>query len=676
MFFHSPWQPKWLQLGVLDCEDLYSLFFQVHNKGCLLAFLNFVQGNEHLSKLEPPDIILTLNLFFLAADNLVPKPTLMDAVALTRSGYPTSTAPDVTGLDNDVFTTTAEPWAGTSTSWSSPNRYIARSSSVPGDGGSTSTLEDDFEDLAKLITTELTDIDRDIVKFVATGGEISQLPETSLEALLNSDSLDGLQTNEAIQNLVAPKIEEIPMESEENGIPFVNIANVQNMPLPRVHSEGYGNLSLDNFACDTKPNLISMNHEGDLLETGLGITGSKMRGINSPCRFGSGNSTGERNYQQKAPILSHLNTGGPSHATMMNASQQKQNLSAVRDAMKTSQNRNFERIPQMQRADMTSTGGSNFRVPARVPPVPRQNEVYPVLKEILPNYSDDAMVDLIDLLMQESDNRKAKVERMETLLLQTGYAQLEEVPEMEIKQEVVTPTLPQPTSSFPSYSDSVVKQISQPQVISGSMSSSSSTNTFNQVPGNYAAFVASPRRPQNGTVHNQNPPMRFQNGNSQFESQGDSNMNFLHSFPSTGVTSTQTGVPIPTNNLPTLKQNVMDQGIRNLLQSTGNPSPNQSTNLNSQMNSGSLPQQSNIQYLPESLSNMVPQNGARGTQSNMFNLTVVPNVDQLNLQELSHMNSTLQSGAPLQASSFQNLNGANMSIGNHQYPKFDMNRKV
>lgn len=606
----------------------------------------------------------------------------MDAVALTRSGYPNSTASDVTGLENDVFTTTAEPWASTSTSWSSTNRYnIARSSSVPGDGGSTSTLEDDFEDLAKLITTELTDIDQDIVKFVATGGEISQLPETSLEVLLNGDSLDGFQTNEAIQNLVTPKIEEIPMDNEESCIPFVNLANVQNMPPPRVHSEGYGNLPIDNFAGDTKPNLISMNHEGDLLETGLGITSSKMRGINSPCMFGSGNSTGERNYQQKAPILRHLNTGGPLHATTMNASQQTQNLSAVRDpnVMKTSQNRNLDWIPQMQHAGMTSTGGSNFRVQAHVPPIPRQNEMYPVLKEIFPSCTDDDMIDMLDLMMQESDNRKAEAEKMGTLLLQTGLAQLEKVPEIEIKQEVVTPTSPPPASSFSSFSDSKAKQISQPQVISGSMSSFSSTNTLNQVPENYAAFVASPRRPQNGTVHNQNPPMRFQNGNSQFESRGDSNMNFLPSFSSTGVTSTQTGVLIPSNNLlnhdPPLKQNVMDQRIRSLLQSTGNPSPNQGTNLNSQMNSGSLPQQSNIQFVPERLSNMVPQNGVRGTESNMLNLTVIPN-DQLNLQELSHMNAILQSGAPLQASSFQNLNGANMSSGNHQYPKFDMNRKV
>lgn len=607
----------------------------------------------------------------------------MDAVALTRTGYPKSTASDVTGLENDVFTTSAELWgqASTSTSWSSANRCnIARSSSVPGDGGSTSTLEDEFDDWAKVIT-ELTDIDRDIVKFVA-GGEISQLPDTSLEVLLNSDSLDGLQTNATIQNLVTPKIEEIPMDSEEIAISSVNPVNAQNMPLPRVPSGGFGNLPMDNFAGDTKPNLISMNQEGDLIETGLGITGSKIRGINSPCMFGNGNSTGERNYQQKVPALSHLSTGGPSNAPMMNISQQTQNLPTARDpnAVKTSQGRNFERIPQMQQGDMTSTGGGNFRVPASVPQAPRQNDVYlqflQICREVAPPaYTDEMVIDMLDDMMVDSAKRKSEDMRLLSLMQKGGYAEIEEEPEIQIKQEVVTPTLPQPTSSFPSFSDSMAKQSSQPQVISGSTSSFSSTDTFNQLPGNHAAFVVPPRRPQNGTVHNQSPPVRFQNGNSQFESQGDSNMNFLHSFSSTGVTSTQTG-DNRWNPDPPLKQNVMDQGLRNLLQSTGSPPPNQNTNLNSQMNSGSLPQQSNMSFLPQSLSNMLPQNGSRNTQSNMFNMTVVPNVDQLNLQELHQVNSLLQSGAPLQASSFQNLNGASMSIGNQHYPKFDMNRKL
>ena len=608
----------------------------------------------------------------------------MDAVALTRTGYPKSTACDVTGLENEVFTTTttAEPWGqpSTSTSWSSANRYnIARSSSVPGDGGSTSTLEDEFDDWAKLITTELTEIDRDIVKFVATGGEISQLPDASLEVLLNGDGLDGLQTNETIQNLVTPKIEEIPMDSEENGIASVNLANIQNMPPPRVPNGGYGNLSMDNFAGDTKPNLMSMNQGNDLLERGLGTTGSKIRRINSPCMFGNGNSTVERNYQQKAPTLSHLNRGGPSNAAMMNMSQQTQN----RPAGRNSNGMNFERIPQIQQVDMTSMDGGNFRVPAPVSQMTKQSDFHsqfiPILKEAFPNVSDDSVADLIDDMMQDSDRRQAEALRMATLLQQAGFAQLEEVPEIEIKQEVVTPTLPQPTSSFPSFSDSVANQSSQPQVISGSTSSFSSTDTFNQLPGNHAAFVATARRPQNGTVHNQNPPMRFQNGNSEFKSQGDSNMNFLHSFSST-ETNTQTGIPIAGGNLwtpdPPLKQNVMDQGIRNLLQSTGNPLPNQNSNLNSQMNSGLLPQQSNMQFVPQSLSNILPQNSSRNTQSNVFNMTVVPNVDQLNLQEPSHVNSLLQSGPPLQALSFQNLNGTSMSIANQQYPKFDANRKL
>lgn len=633
----------------------------------------------------------TLNLFFVAADNLVPKPTLMDAVALTRTGYPKSTACDVNGLENEVFTTTAaEPWgqASTSTSWSSTNRYnIPRSNSVPGDGGSTSTLEDEFEDWAKMITTELTELDRDIVKFVATGGEISNLPDASLEVLLNGDNLDGLQTNEAIQNLVTPKIEEIHMDIEENGIPSVNLVNVQNMPPPRVPSGGYGNVPMDNFVGDTKPNLISMNQEGDLLESGVGITGSKIRGMNSPCMFGSGNSTSERNCQQKAPALSHLNNIGPSNAVMMNMSQQTQNLPTGRDSngMKTSLSRNIERIPQMPQADMASTGDGNFRVPAPVSQLPNQNDAvvsqfFPILKEALPNFSDETVADLIFDMMQDSAKRTAaQTIRMKTILRETGLAQLEEVPEIEIKQEVVTPTLPQPTSSFPSFSDSVANQSSQPQVISGS-TSFSSTDTFNQLPGNNAAFVAPPRRPQNGSVLNQNPPMRFQTGNSQFESQGDSNMNFLHSFSSAGVTSTQTGVPMQSDNLwspdPPIKQNIMDQGIRNLLQSTGNPLPNPNTNLNSQMNSGLLPQQSNVQFAPQSLSNMQPQNGSRNTQGHMFNMTVLPNVDQLNPQDLSHINSLLQSGAPLQASSFQNLNGTSVSVTNQHYPKFDMNRKL
>ena len=620
----------------------------------------------------------------------------MDAVALTRTGYPKSTGSDVIGLENDVFTTSAEPWsqATTSTSWSSASRYngVSRSGSGPGEGGSTSTLDDDFDDWAKMINAELNELDRDIVKYVASGSdEIAQLPDTSLEVLLNTDSLD-LQSNGTIQNLVAPKIEEIPMDSDENlTISSVTPVNVQNMPPPRMPSATFGNLPMDNFSGDTKPSLIAMN-QGDLLETGHGFAGPKLRGMNSPCMFGNANSTGERNYQQKALALSHLNTAAPSsNVPVMNVPQQTQNLQTPRDpnATRASQSRTFGRMPQMPRSDLTSTGSGSFRVPAPVPQIPRQQtaaqlQLIQQLREMIPHdiYTDEMVVDLVDDMMSEADKRKDEDLQLASLLQQGGFAQIDEIPNIEIKQEVVTPTLPQPSSSFPSFSDSMAKQSSQPQMLSTSTSTFTSTDTFNQLPGNHSTFAAPPiRRPQNGTVHNQSPPVRFQNGNSQFVSQEDNNMNFLNSLSNAGVNSTQTGAPMPGNNLwnsnPPIKQNVMQQGLRNLLQSTGSPAPKQNTNFqNSQINSSLLSQQPNMPFLPQqSVANMVPQNGSINTQSNMFNMTVVPNVDQMNLQELSQVNSLLQS-APLQASSFQNLNGASMSIGNQHYPKFDMNRKL
>lgn len=626
----------------------------------------------------------------------------MDAVALTRTGYPKSTGADVPGLENDVFTTTAEPWgqASTSTSWSTADRYSGVSrNSAPGDGGSTSTLDDDFEDWAKMINAELNELDRDIVKYVATGGEdVAQLPDTSLESLLNTDNLD-LKSNGTVQNLVTPKIEEIPMESEENPtISSLNPVSTQNMPPPIMPSAAFGNLPMDNFAADTKPSLIPMN-QADLLEAGLGFTGSKLRPMNSPCMFGNANSTGERNYQQKAPTLSHLNTGASLNAPMntsstvpiMNISQQTQNLQTARGpnpAMNTTQSRNFGRMPQMPRSDMSSTGNGNFRVPAPVPPIPKQNDMQQqfiqLIREIAPqdSYSDQMVVDLVYDMMTDADKRKDEDMRLASLLQQGGFAQIEEVPEIEIKQEVVTPTLPQPTSSFPSFSDSMAKQSSPPQVFSSSTSSFTSTDSFNQLPGNRST-LGTPLptiRPQNGTVRNQNPPVRFQNGNTQFVSQGDNNMNFLMS--NAGVSSTQTGATMPNNNLwnsstPAIKQNVMQQGLRNLLQSTNSPPPKQNTNFQtSQVNSGLLPQQPNMPFLPQQgVTNLMQQNGTQNTQSNMFNTTVVPNLDQMNFQELSQMNSLLQS-APLQGSSFQNINGASMSIGNQHYLKFDMNRKL
>lgn len=229
-----------------------------------------------------------------------------------------------------------------------------------------------------------------------------------------------------------------------------------------------------------------------------------------------------------------------------------------------------------------------------------------------------------------------------------------------IKQEVITPTLPQPTFSFPSVTNSMASQSSQPLMPTSTFTSG---NTFSQLPGNETAFGVTSRRPQNETVNNMGSPASFQNGNLQFMNQQDGNMNFLNSLSNTGIGNNHTVLPgnTPWSTNPPLKQNVMQQGIRNLLQSTNSSSPpSQSTN-------SGLFSQSNMSFLPPQTVNSVPQDGSRITQVNSFNMTMLPNSNQLD--------PLLQSGQ-LPAPGYQNFNGTNMSFGNQNYPKFDMSRKL
>ena len=609
--------------------------------------------------------------FFVSADNLVPKPTLMDAIALDRTGYPKSTTADITGMDNDVFTSPSEPWGqATANTWSTSSRckMLSRASSIPGDGGSTSTLEDDVEDWAKMIRAELSELDQDIVKYVATGSDIPQPIEASLESLLNS-GLDGLQNNGTIPNLVAPKIEEISMESDDFPVSSVPPVNTQNILPPSMLSRAFESLPADDFAGDTKPNLISVDLEGNL----TGLSGSKLRGSNSPCMFGSANSAGERSFPQKAAALGHLNAGAPLSTSMMNVTPQTQSLPPARapNTINTTQNKNYGRVPQLPRNDPVSMGGGTFRVPAGVSRLSNQNDgrrqFFQQLKEVAPqdlNYTDQMMVDLIDELMADEDQRRDG--RLAAIVQQEGFAQMEDIP--SIKQEVVTPTLPEPPSSFPSFSNSMATHSSQPRVINSATSSFTSTDTFTQLPGSQSTFGSLPRTPQNGTVHNQGLPMRFQNGNShtQFVSQEDNNMNFLNYITNAGVTSTQTAASAPSNNLWNANPGFKQPGLRNLLQSSSSAPPMQSTNLNSQLTAGMLSQQPDMSFLSQqNVGNMVPENGMRNAPAN--NLT--------NLSDLQELNSLLQSN-PLPAQSYQNVNGVSMPIGNQHYPKFDMQRKL
>ena len=584
-------------------------------------------------------------LLSLSADKLVPKPTLMDTLALSRTGYPKADAPT---LADEVFTTTSEPMskAATTTSWST--RYSSR-----GNNDSTSTLEDDFEDLTEIINAELTKLDREIVNYVANGTNYvpplaPQMPDASLDNVLNSSWLAEIPSNGTTQGgipLGAPKIEPTSLDEE---MAF----NEQNVSSTGIPTQTIGNLPVGRYPDDTKPGLIPME-EGNIK---FQLSSSKMRGANSPCMFSNAASAAERNFQQDAPVLSHMNTtltapvggGAQQMPSARNANSVQTSCAPSRNPAYASSAQGIMsgRLPS-QRPAVTSTVTSVSQMAPQKEP---QLQFVQLLKEALPDetYTDKMVVDLVDeMLVDQEDEVQRKEDdlRLASLLQQGGFMQTEGF----IKQEVVTPTLAQPTYSFPSVSNSIAAQSCQPQIPTSTFTA---TTTFSASEPTYG--VGS-RMPQNGTVHNRGSPASFQNGNSQFMNQEDSNMNFLNSLP-----NNHSGLPGNTpgwnTNLPP-KQNAMQQALRTLLQNT---EPSQSTN------SGLLPQ-SNVPFLPQQNINFVPQNGSRSSQGNSFNMNLVSNMSQLD--------SLLQS-TQFPAPSYQNVNGTNMPFSNQNYAKFDMNRKL
>lgn len=585
----------------------------------------------------------------------------MDTLALSRTGYPKATGCEVSTLDDEVFAV-AEPFskANTSTSWSA---QYSRGNSVPGDGGLTSPLEDEFEDLTEIINAELTKLDREIVNYVAHGSSdvpsTPQLPNASLESLLSSNLMSSNGTFQSGLPLGAPKSERISIEDE------VNCTEPLMQP-PSIPTQTLGNLPVGSYPDDTKPDVIPME-QGTM---SFQLSSSKMRGVNSPCMFSGASSAAERNYQQNAPTLSHVNTSG--NSTLMGTSQQipsARNTNNMKASgvlsrsvafTSTSQGMMFGRLPS-QRQAVTSTVTSGSSISQMANQKEQQLQFIQLLKEAIPenmNYTDEMVVDLVDDMMNDRDDeaQRRKDDRLASLVQQGEFMQTEPF----IKQEVITPTLPQPTFSFPSVTNSMASQSSQPLMPTSTFTSG---NTFSQLPGNETAFGVTSRRPQNETVNNMGSPASFQNGNLQFMNQQDGNMNFLNSLSNTGIGNNHTVLPgnTPWSTNPPLKQNVMQQGIRNLLQSTNSSSPpSQSTN-------SGLFSQSNMSFLPPQTVNSVPQDGSRITQVNSFNMTMLPNSNQLD--------PLLQSGQ-LPAPGYQNFNGTNMSFGNQNYPKFDMSRKL
>ena len=571
-------------------------------------------------------------------------------MALTRSGYTRSTSCETPLLQaDDVFTSTAsEPSSksATVTTWSPPTRGYS------GQGDSTSTYNDEFEDLTEIISAELTKMDRELVHFVANGQTDTTptltFPDASVDGLLNGDWL-GVPSNGTIQSgisLGGPKIEPISIEEEAD-------YNQSNMPPSGIPSQSSGNLPVGCYPNDTKPNLIPMEQENIQFQ----LSSAKMRGVNNPCMFSNGNSGTERNYQQNVPVPNNYSAG---NAPMMGLPQQKLTVPSTRNANNVKMPGAAPRIPaytstaqemgmsgQLTTQGPTTTATSTVTVGSFMSSLPNRNDFVQLLKEAIPDtlaYTDEMVVDLVDdmLVDQDEAQRRKDDERLASQLAslqQGGYVQ----PELGfIKQEVVTPTLPQQTFSFPNVSNSIVTQGSQPDITSAAIQSFA---------GNRISSNTTFGGQQNGTVNNQNASLRYQNGNSQFMNQEDSNMNFLNSLSNVGLTNKRTGLPVQGSNLwntnPPSKPNIMQQGLRNLLQSPNSiPAPTQNTLP------VSLPQ-SDMPFLPQ-------QNVNLNTQGSSFNMTMVPN--------LSHLETLLQS-TQLPANNYQNLNGTSMVFSNQNSRK-------
>lgn len=632
-------------LGMTQLEDKPSM----EPRAYITEVENESDETGQLKDAQFDDQVMVYPKWHENSDKLVPKPTLMDTLALSRSGYPTVAAHDVPTLADEVFTTMSEPLskATTSTSWGT--RF-----SNKGNDGSTSTLEDDFEDLTEIINAELTKLDREIVNYVANGSNdmsVPQLPDINLENMLNSNWLGRPSSNGTVQSgrpLGAPKIEAIPVDDDIS-------YDGQNIQPPSIPTQSIGNLPVGSYPDDIKPSLIHMEDDSMTYQ----LPSSKRRAINSPCMFGSTTSAVDRSFQQNGPIVNHVNTLGS--ASMVDAAQQMPVLRTANN-MDTSgavlTNVAYASAPQVimsgrlpsQAPAVTSTVTSSGSVLPMASQKETQLQLAQLLKEALPEntYTDQMVVDLVDEMMvdQEDEAQRRKDDiRLASLLQQGGFMQTEPF----IKQEVVTPTMPQSTFAFPSISNSMATQSCQPQMPTSTFTT---TNTFN---GSETTFMGSPQRQQNGTVNNQSSA----NNNTQFMNQEDTNMNFLNSLP-----NNQTGLPgntsWNTNILP--KQNVMQQGMRNMLQNTSNLSAS-----NQRSNSGLRPQ-SSMPFIQQQNFNLVPQNGSRIPQGSSLNVSVVPT-------NMSQLDSLLQSGQ-LPTPNYQNINGTNMPFGSQNHVKFDMTRKL
>ncbi|KAK2561643.1 Neuronal PAS domain-containing protein 3 [Acropora cervicornis] len=618
-------------LGMTQLEDKP----QLESRSYITEVENEADDTGELKDAQYDEEVMVYPKWHENSDKLLPKPTVMDTLALSRTGYPKTTdiGPPMT---DEVFTTMADSLTKVSAVTSLSKRYSAKANE-----GSASTLDEDFEDLEEILGN-LNKIDCEIVNFVANGTDTSSstaapLPEASLDNMLRGNWMGGVSSNGAVLSgtmLGAPK-----MELDES----MNF-NEQTSQAIGIPSQPIGNLPVGSYPDDVKPGLISLDGEPMFQ-----VPNSKRRAVNNPCMFNNASSTVVRNVQpngsQQRYVSSSSNVPVAGSLQELPGTGSTNNLGtsvvSVRiPAYVSNQPVNvIERRGPVEGSVMDSTTSMGSQT---MDAKESQLQFAQLLKEVLPDsisYSDEYVVDLVDEMMIDREDQSQRIEndqRLASLLQQGNLVQ----PDVFIKQEVVTPTMAQQTFAYPTVSNSVARQQCQPPLPSSSFTSTSNAN------GDEGMFVGSPHGSQNGTVTNHGSLGNFQNGNVQFSSQEDSNMNFLNSL--SNLTRLPGNASWNSNLLP--KQNAQQQDLRTFVQNANNVS---------------TPVQSPASGLLPSRYSMVPQNGSRLPHGNALDVNISRN--------MSELDCLLQTGQ-LPTSSYQNINGAGLLLNNQTF--VNMNRKL
>ena len=348
---------------------------------------------------------------FVAADKLIPQPTILDNVALSRTGYNAAIM-----LENDVFS----PW--------SPAPQLQ--------GMETDSVGDDLEDINNLIVSEMSDLDCELTNFVFNGYDSPIVPMLQQASDAWSRQL-GRSSSSSSSTIVHDdgsfgglKLEEIsPTDAD-----LESLANSLSPQLP--------------------PAMSVRKQEGPLANLGFGASGS--------CRFGSADRSAT-NVQTQG--LSTMTAPGPLPAKAGAPQVNGLNSWGVQ-GYGPGQGRPTETITSPAAASVVQPSGYHkYYMATQQNFSSRDDDIIDMVNQM----EEDAVKrGMIAPQQQQQQQQHVVANRTASLPARLSHTgdHMAQFP-IQIKQEVVTPTSPQPNQPFAESFGVAVDQHRNPRVIFG-----------------------------------------------------------------------------------------------------------------------------------------------------------------------------------------------------------------